>query len=74
MARDDHLAPAPEPEQLPLRPIVIGGSVLFTVAAIVLALIPDARGYRDGLWMWACVVGAVLGVLGLAVMRAQKAP
>ncbi|GAB3294217.1 DUF2530 domain-containing protein [Epidermidibacterium keratini] len=74
MARDDHLAPAPEPAQLSMRPIVIGGSVLFALAALVIALIPDARDYRDGLWLWACVAGVVLGILGLGVMRLQKAP
>lgn len=68
------LRPAPAPEQVDVRRLVYAGTALFAVAAIVLAVLPWSREPDNGVWVWTAVSGAGLGVLGLLVMRWQKAP
>ena len=68
------LRPAPPPEQINLRRLVYAGTALFGVAAIVLAVLPWSREPGNGVWVWTAVSGAFLGLLGLVVMRWQKAP
>lgn len=68
------LRPAPEPVQLDTRRIVLIGTILFAIAAVVIALVPALRNGADGVWLWTAVAGAALGVLGQAVMAWQKAP
>lgn len=68
------LRPAPEPVQLDTRRFVLAGTVLFAIAAVVIALLPSLRDRSDGLWLWTAIAGAGLGLLGRAVMAWQKAP
>lgn len=68
------LLPAPEAVQLDTRRIVLIGTVLFAVAAVVIAVVPALRQQSDGLWLWTAVAGAALGLVGQAVMAWQKAP
>ncbi|MFV0535407.1 MAG: DUF2530 domain-containing protein [Cumulibacter sp.] len=68
------LRPAPEPLQLDTRVITRVGTALFALAAVIIALVPSLRDQSDGLWLWTAIAGAVLGVLGQAVMAWQKAP
>lgn len=68
------LLPAPPPEQVDTRRVVGYGTVLFALAAVVIALDPSWRSHEDGLWLWTAVAGALLGLLGQLVMRWQKAP
>lgn len=68
------LRPPPPPEQVDTRRIVTIGTVLFVIAAVVIAVVPSLREHGDGLWLWTAIAGAVLGVIGQLVMRWQKAP
>lgn len=68
------LRPAPPPDQVDTRRLVLIGTVVFAVAALVIAVVPSWRAHSDGLWLWTAVAGAGLGVLGQIVMRWQKAP
>ncbi|WP_153506489.1 DUF2530 domain-containing protein [Cumulibacter manganitolerans] len=69
-----NLRPAPPPEQVDTRRVVTVGTLLFAVAAVVIALVPAWRAADGGRWLWTAVLGAALGVLGHLVMRWQKAP
>lgn len=68
------LRPAPPPEQVDTRRLVLIGTALFALAAVVISLVPSWREHSDGLWLWTAVAGAALGLLGQLVMRWQKAP
>lgn len=68
------LRPAPEPVQLDTRRFVLIGTILFLVAAVVIAVVPSLREHADGLWLWTAIAGFGLGLLGQAVMTWQKAP
>jgi hypothetical protein len=48
------------------RRVVLVGAVLWAVALVVVLLAPV-----DAVWVWTCVCGLVLAVLGLALMRWQ---
>jgi len=53
-----------------MRPLAIGGTVLWALAGLVLLVFRDdlaARGHAD--WLWICVAGFLLGLLGIAVMH-----
>ena len=43
------------------------GAVLWAVALVVTLVAPV-----DAVWVWTCVCGLVLAVLGLALMRWQR--
>lgn len=68
------LRPAPEPVQLDTRRIVLLGTTLFAIAAVVIVFVPSLRNHADGVWLWTAIAGAALGMLGQAVMAWQKAP
>ena len=70
----EKLRPAPPPDQVDTRRVVAIGTILFAVAAVVIALVPSWRGAADGRWLWTAIIGAALGLLGQLVMRWQKAP
>ena len=59
--------PDPEPVEVNEKRIVLVGVVLWAIAFVVLAVF--FRGYlRDHdatWWLWACLVGIVLGLYGL---------
>lgn len=67
--------------QAPVRPLdedgttaTLVGTALFTIAAVVMSCLGsrlDARG--DGWWLWVCVVGALLGLIGYAYCRRRAA-
>ena len=61
--------PRPEPLDPPMVPFAVGGLVAFAVAG--LALLPfrgwlAAHGHTD--WLWICLSGFLLGLVGLATM------
>lgn len=68
------LRPAPPPDQVDTRRLLLIGTALFALAAVVIALVPSLRVRSDGLWLWTAIAGAGLGVIGQLVMRWQKAP
>lgn len=68
------LRPAPPPDQVNLRLFVMIGTAVFLVAAALIAALPSLRNLDDGLWLWTAISGAALGLLGMVVMRWQRAP
>ena len=69
------LRPAPPPRQVDTRLIVRCGVGLFAVAFVLLILLPWSREDADHrVWLWTALTGMVLGLLGLVLMKWQKAP
>ena len=66
VARPSH--PAPPPLQVDTVRVVLAGTVLWAIALVVLLLLGDRV---DRVWVWTCVAGIVLAVLGLGLMRWQ---
>ncbi|MDL5155754.1 DUF2530 domain-containing protein [Actinomycetospora termitidis] len=60
--------PPPLPRRLtePVRPVVVGMAV-WVVALVVVALAGGSTA-----WLWACVVGVGLGLVGLTVLAVQR--
>jgi hypothetical protein len=65
--------PPPLPQRLlALPPVVYGGTALWFVAFVVLAI---ARyGYDAGppIWLWTALAGFVLGLIGIPIMVWQQ--
>ena len=59
--------PDPEPLQVNEKRIVLVGLALWVIAFVVLAVFfrDDLRRHDATWWLWACVVGIVLGLYGL---------
>jgi hypothetical protein len=50
-------------------PFALAGLVTWTVAGLVLLVLAGPGGVDiDSRWMWTCLCGALLGILGLIVM------
>ncbi len=49
------------------RPVVGIGTLAWFMAAVVLLLVGG-----PSVWVWACVTGGLLGLLGFAMIRAQQ--
>lgn len=66
--------PTPEPLDVDAVSVVTGGTVLWGVAALVLATF--GRGWLedhdDWWWIWTCVAGFVLGLAGIAFVRRRR--
>jgi hypothetical protein len=64
--------PAPTPAPLPRglsdpQPVVVGGTIAwFAAAAVLLAADGPAA------WMWTCVIGGMLGLVGLGTFHLQR--
>ncbi|HEY0485933.1 MAG TPA: DUF2530 domain-containing protein [Mycobacteriales bacterium] len=66
--------PTPEPLDVDAVRVVTGGTVLWALAG--LALLPFHAGLAsDGhtWWLWTCLAGAGLGVLGIVYCRRRRA-
>jgi hypothetical protein len=66
--------PAPEPLDVDAARIVAGGTVLWFVAFLVLLPLHGrlvAHGHE--LWLWTCLAGVGLGLLGLPLCLRQRA-
>lgn len=60
-------APPPLPRSLAdPRPIITVGTVAWFVAGLVLLVLGASAG-----WVWTCLVGGLLGFLGLTVIHLQ---
>jgi hypothetical protein len=68
------LHPTPEPLDVDAVSVVTVGTALWGAAAIVLAVF--LRGWlerhHDGWWIWTCVSGFLLGLVGLAIVRRRR--
>ena len=66
--------PAPQPPPVHARTVFLTGTALWFVAFV--ALLPfwswlGAHGHR--VWLWTCLAGWVLGLMGYAVFRKHRA-
>ena len=59
--------PSPPPLRVETRRVVLVGAVLWAIALVAVLVAPV-----DVVWVWTCVCGLVLAVLGLALMRWQQ--
>ncbi|WP_243469635.1 DUF2530 domain-containing protein [Klenkia marina] len=59
--------PSPPPLQVGLRPLVLVGGALWAVALVIVLVLPV-----NAVWVWTCVCGLVLAVLGVALIRWQR--
>lgn len=56
-----------------VRPVAIG-TVLWALALVVLLLLRDRLAVHDAQWwLWSCLVGVVLGLLGLWITLRRRA-
>lgn len=77
-------APDPEPDRgyrpPPLPPVAAGvwhlavpGTIIWFAAFVVLLFfIPDLKANEAMVWLWTCLAGFVLGLLGLALYGWQR--
>jgi hypothetical protein len=61
--------PDPQPLETDDRPVVLVGIALWIIAFVVLAVFfrDDLRRHDAEWWLWACLIGAVMGLYGLRV-------
>ena len=59
---------APPPLHVDTARVVLAGTVVWSVALVVLLLLGDRV---DRVWTWTCLAGIALAVVGLGVMRLQ---
>jgi RsiW-degrading membrane proteinase PrsW (M82 family) len=72
---DSPRRPDPEPLEVNEKRIVLVGLALWAVAFVVLAVFfrDDLRRHDATWWLWACLVGIVLGLYALRfVSRRQR--
>jgi dolichyl-phosphate-mannose--protein O-mannosyl transferase len=64
---DQARRPDPEPLQVNEKRIILVGLCLWALAFVVLVVFfrDDLRRHHATWWLWACVVGIVLGLYGL---------
>ncbi|HVV11643.1 DUF2530 domain-containing protein [Amycolatopsis sp.] len=69
------LRPVPElPSGLiALFPIVIVGTAAWLVGFVVLAIRDFGGGRTPGVWMWTCLSGVVISLIGMGIMTWQRA-
>ena len=66
-----------QPPPLPRRltdpvPVILVGSAVWLAALVVLGALALAGTRPADVWLWACVVGVGLGVIGLGVLALQR--
>ena len=59
---------APPPLRVDTVRLVLAGTLLWTVALVVLLVLGDRV---DRMWTWTCIAGIALAGIGLAIMRWQ---
>jgi hypothetical protein len=63
----------PPPVQVNARRIVAAGTALFFVGFVVLLPFYDWLGrHHHRIWLWTCLAGAILGVIGYLQMIRHK--
>ncbi|SHM96526.1 DUF2530 domain-containing protein [Cryptosporangium aurantiacum] len=66
--------PTPEPLDVDAVSVVTAGTVLWGIGAIVLALFGRnwLDRHDDTWWIWTCVAGFLLGLVGIAFVRRRR--
>jgi hypothetical protein len=63
----------PPAVQINSRRVIVVGTALFSVAFLVLLPFYGWLGRHDHrIWLWTCLAGAILGVIGYAIMRRHR--
>ena len=63
----------PAPVQINARRIVLIGTLLWFVAFVVLLPFYSWLGRHDHrIWLWTCLAGWILGLIGLAIMMRHR--
>ena len=63
----------PTPMRVDARRVVLLGTVSWAIAALVMVPFWGWLGRHDHrIWFWTCVYAAVLGLLGLVLMRKHR--
>jgi Flp pilus assembly protein TadB len=74
MERDQRSAPPPLPGRLvDARPVLRLGTALWFLAFCVLLVARLGFGVATSVWLWTCLAGWVLGLLGLLIVSWQRA-
>jgi Protein of unknown function (DUF2530) len=64
----------PPPAQLNARRIVAAGTLLWFVAFVALLPFYGWLGRHDHrIWLWTCLAGWILGLIGWSIMRRHRA-
>ena len=68
------LLPVPAlPQRLvTLYPVVVVGTILWFAGFVVLGVLRLTAGGPADVWMWTCLSGGVLGVIGMGIMSWQR--
>jgi len=65
--------PVPEPLDVDANRVIIAGTVVWFLAVAVLLVFLDRLRDADALvWLWTCLAGGLLGLLGLVVSTRQR--
>jgi hypothetical protein len=63
----------PPAVQINIRRVVAMGTAIFFAGFLVLAPLYGWLGRHDHrVWLWTCLAGAVLGLLGYSIMRRHR--
>ena len=63
----------PPPVQINARRIVTAGTAMWFIAFVVLLPFWSRLGRHDHrIWLWTCLAGGLLGLLGLAVLARHR--
>ncbi|KAA9161898.1 DUF2530 domain-containing protein [Amycolatopsis acidicola] len=56
-----------------LFPIVIVGTVAWLIGFVVLAIHDFGGGHTPSVWLWTCLSGVVISLIGMGIMAWQRA-
>jgi len=73
-SRAGELAEAPEPVPVNARRIIAAGTALWFVTFVALLPFYGWLGrHHHRLWLWTCLAGWILGLIGYAIMNRHRA-
>jgi hypothetical protein len=65
--------PAPQPPPVHTRTVLLTGTALWFIAFVVLLPFWNWLGEHDHrIWLWTCLAGWLLGLVGLAIFRKHR--
>lgn len=74
MGKKAYRHPAPEPFEGDIMAVTVGGTVLWTVLFLVQLPFLGRLDDQDRLWwLWTCLAGAGLGLVGIWYVRRREA-